>query len=106
MQKVIHGDEFNVVLIGDGTGDIIGMIPQRKVIITDKGKGFAGVVVNNPKLDSYARTIICLLKWRGTCELEIIQDRNGVFFLPVFSYSMHDGTNYCYFEIPRNRQEN
>lgn len=81
VQKVIVGDEFNVVLIGDGRGDIIGMIPQRKVVVTDKGKGFAGVVVNNPKLDVYARTIIRLLKWRGPCELEIIQDRDGVFYL-------------------------
>lgn len=81
VQEIIKGDEFNVVMIGDGTGNTIGMVPQRKLVITDKGKGFGGVVVKNTKLDEFSRKIIKILKWRGPCELEIMKDEKDEFFL-------------------------
>jgi len=81
IQKIIPGDEFNVVILGDGEGGIIGMVPQRKLVITDKGKGFGGVVVSNPALDEFARKAISILKWRGPCELEVIKGADNVIYL-------------------------
>lgn len=81
LQEIIEGDEFNIVIVGDGKGKCLGMVPQRKLVITDKGKGFGGVVVKNPALESYARKVIAALSWRGPCELEIMKDGNGVFYL-------------------------
>lgn len=81
VQKVIPGDEFNIVILGDGSGKIIGMVPQRKLVITDKGKGFGGVVISNPALERFARKVIELLKWRGPCELEVIKGMDNVFYL-------------------------
>jgi len=81
MQEIIPGDEFNVVIVGDGKGHCLGMVPQRKLVITDKGKGFGGVVVKNPGLESYATKVIEALSWRGPCELEIIKSEDGVFYL-------------------------
>ncbi len=81
VQKIIQGDEFNIVIVGDGKGGTIGMVPQRKLVITDKGKGFGGVVVNNPALDEFARKVIGILKWQGPCELELIRGTDGVFYL-------------------------
>jgi len=80
-QKIIAGDEFNVVAIGDGMGGAIGLVPQRKLVITDKGKGFGGVVVSNPALDEFAKNIISALKWRGPCELEIIKGFDNTLYL-------------------------
>ncbi len=80
-QRIIQGDEFNVVIIGDGNGGMIGMVPQRKLVITDKGKGFGGVVVKNPGLDRYAADLMRNLRWRGACELELIKGLDNVFYL-------------------------
>lgn len=80
-QEMVVGDEFNVSLVGDGTGKILGMIPQRKLIITDKGKGFGGVVVNNKKLNEFTKSVVSTLKWRGPCEVELIKDSDDNFFL-------------------------
>jgi len=77
VQELVMGDEFNVVIVGDGKGQCIGLVPQRKLVITDKGKGFGGVVVNNPELEKFARKIINALSWRGPCELEIIKGKDG-----------------------------
>lgn len=82
VQEMITGDEFNIVVLGDGTGQAVGMIPQRKLIITDKGKGFGGVVIDNPELRKFSEEIIALIKWKSGCELEVIQDsKNGKYYL-------------------------
>lgn len=81
VQDIIEGDEYNIALLGDGSGEILGMIPQRKLIITDKGKGFGGVVIQNDKLTAFAEDIIKQLKWKGGCELEIIKAKSGAFYL-------------------------
>ncbi len=81
VQEIIKGEEFNIVLIGDGKGDMYGMIPQRKLIITDKGKGFGGVVVKNKTLNEYAEKVVKVLNWRGPCELEIMKNNEDEFFL-------------------------
>ena len=81
LQKMVPGDEYNVVIVGDGEGGMIGMVPQKKLVITDKGKGFGGVVVANAELDECARKIIGILKWRGPCELEVMRGFDGIFYL-------------------------
>ncbi len=81
IQKIVPGDEFNVVIVGDGSGGVLGLVPQKKLVITDKGKGFGGVVVRNSALDDFSARIIELIKWRGPCELEIIKGKDGVFYL-------------------------
>lgn len=81
LQEIIRGDEFNVVIVGDGEGNCLGLVPQRKLVITDKGKGFGGVVVKNPNLEAYARKVIKELAWRGPCELEIMKGEDQKFYL-------------------------
>jgi carbamoyl-phosphate synthase large subunit len=81
VQEIVSGDEFNIVMVGDGEGGVVGMVPQRKLVITDKGKGFGGVVVNNPILDAFARKAMSLLKWRGPLELELIKGFDDICYL-------------------------
>ncbi|MCK9583360.1 MAG: ATP-grasp domain-containing protein [Candidatus Cloacimonetes bacterium] len=81
LQKMIYGDEYNIVIVGDGEGGILGMVPQKKLVITDKGKGFGGVVIDNPELKEFATKVIALLKWRGPCELEVMRGLGGLHYL-------------------------
>ncbi len=48
IQKFIHGKEYNVAALGDGQGGMTGAIPMRKLVLTDKGKGWAGVAIETP----------------------------------------------------------
>ncbi len=81
VQEKVIGDEFNVSLVGDGEGGVLGMIPQRKLIITDKGKGFGGVVIENQALTEFTHQVIRILNWRGPAELEVIQNGAGEIFI-------------------------
>lgn len=81
IQKIVSGDEFNIVFIGNGEGEMLGFVPQRKLVITDKGKGFGGVVVRNPGLDAFAVQVCKALSWRGPGEMELIKGEDGNFYL-------------------------
>lgn len=81
VQKFIKGDEVNVTAIGDGKGACIGAVPMRKMYITDKGKAWAGVTLEDEALLSTAKHVVESLKWRGGCELEFIKTREGEYYL-------------------------
>lgn len=73
IQEVIVGEEYDVTGVGDGKGGIIKSCAIRKLLRTSNGKGFAGIVVDDPELDRMAQRIIDELKWNGPFELEFLK---------------------------------
>lgn len=73
IQEYVEGTEINITLLGDGTGHMLGAIPLRKLYITDRGKGWSGVVLSDPSLVEYAKNFTQITKWRGGMELELIR---------------------------------
>ena len=68
-------------LIGDGKGNCLGAVPMRKLYITDKGKAWAGVSLEDDKLIEIAHSVIAKSKWKGGCELEFIKSKEGIYYL-------------------------
>ena len=81
IQKFVHGQEVNVTAIGDGKGNTIGAVPMRKQYITDKGKAWSGISIDDKKLMNMTQKLIKSTKWRGGMELEIIKDSEGDYYL-------------------------
>ena len=77
VQQFVAGEEVCVVAVGDGEGGLIGAVSMRKTVITDKGKGWAGVAIRDAGLDALTETFMRVTKWRGPCELEVIRDAHG-----------------------------
>jgi carbamoyl-phosphate synthase large subunit len=73
IQEFIRGTEVNVVALGDGKGNTIGAVPMRKQYITDKGKAWAGITLDNKNMLELTKKIIHSMKWRGGMELELIK---------------------------------
>ena len=76
-QEFINGMEINIAALGDGEGNAISIIPMRKLYITDKGKAWAGITIDDESYIELARKFIKATKWRGGCELEVIQTDDG-----------------------------
>ena len=76
IQEHVSGDEFNVAALGDGTGTMIGAVAMRKLYITDKGKGWAGVTVDDKTLIELSEVLIQKLRWRSGIELEFMKAKN------------------------------
>lgn len=81
VQSLVPGEEVNVVAVGDGRGRLTGAVAMKKLLITDKGKGWAGVTIRDPALLEMTRAFMAATSWRGPCEIEAIRDRHGRYHL-------------------------
>ena len=77
VQEFISGTEVNIAALGDGEGNTISAIPMRKLFITDKGKAWAGITLEEQSLIDLAEKFIEATKWRGGFEIEIMRTQDG-----------------------------
>lgn len=73
LQEFLSGEEINIAAIGDGKGNIISAVQVKKIVVSEKGKGFASVVIKDPSLDKFTKYVVKCLNWRGPMELEILK---------------------------------
>lgn len=73
VQQFINGTEVNIAALGDGEGNAISIIPMKKMYITDKGKAWAGITLEDEVLIGLARKFVSVTKWRGGFEIEIMK---------------------------------
>ncbi|NOZ84854.1 MAG: biotin carboxylase [Deltaproteobacteria bacterium] len=82
VQEFLVGEEYDVVALGDGNGGLVGAVPMRKTVLTEKGKAWAGITVGDPKLKELTEKAVRALSWRGPLELEVMKTaRSGDYFL-------------------------
>ncbi|MFZ1323150.1 MAG: ATP-grasp domain-containing protein [Ignavibacteria bacterium] len=81
IQEFVFGAEVNVTAIGDGTGRTIGAVPMRKQYITDKGKAWSGISLDDSNLIKITNDIIGETKWKGSLELEFIKTSEDEYYL-------------------------
>lgn len=81
VQQFVNGTEYNVTGLGDGKGNTISAVPIRKLFITDKGKAWAGISLDEPRLIELTNKFISQTKWRGGFELELIKDKENDYYM-------------------------
>lgn len=81
IQEFLEGEEYDIVAVGDGSGHIVGALPMKKTFLTDKGKGWAGVIVKDPRLLEITKKFCHTTKWRGPCEVEVLKTRDERYYL-------------------------
>lgn len=96
VQQFIPGEEFNLTALGDGQGGLIGAVTMRKRALTDKGKAWAGLTIDEPAIMTLAQRLIKALRWEGPLEVELLRDQQGQFHLievnprfPAWIYLSH-----------------
>ncbi len=81
VQEFVSGTEFNVVGNGDGKGHLLAMVAMRKMYVTEKGKAWSGISVEDEKLRCFASDFVKETLWRGPFELELMKGDDGFFYL-------------------------
>ena len=96
VQKFVAGEEVNLTALGDGSGALIGEVMMKKQALTDKGKAWAGVAIDDPELRDAGKRLLAELCWRGPLELEMLRDEAGTLHLieinprfPAWIYLSH-----------------
>ena len=85
IQEFINGNEFNITALGDGKGNLLGAVPMRKTFLTDKGKAWAGISIDDPRLLKMANDVISKTKWAGGMEIELMKEEktNDLYLLEI-----------------------
>jgi carbamoyl-phosphate synthase large subunit len=83
VQEVVAGDELNVVGMGDGEGNSLGLVAIRKIWITSLGKIWTGVTIKNERILAAAERFIRIFRWRGPFELECIVTDDQVHLIEI-----------------------
>jgi carbamoyl-phosphate synthase large subunit len=81
VQEFIKGTEVNVIALGDGQGNLIAAVPMRKQYITDKGKAWGGITIDDKSMLDLAKKIISQTRWKGGMELELIRTADNKLYL-------------------------
>lgn len=76
-QRFVIGEEYDVAALGDGDGRVLGAVAMRKTLVTRLGKAWGAMTVDDPAILAVARRIVGHLRWRGPCEVELLQERGG-----------------------------
>ena len=76
-QQYVAGQEINIAGLGDGHGRALSAVPMRKLTITDKGKAWAGITIEDEALLALAQRFAEATSWRGGFELEIMRTAGG-----------------------------
>ncbi|MFZ2959317.1 MAG: ATP-grasp domain-containing protein [Candidatus Ozemobacteraceae bacterium] len=74
LQQYVEGEEFDIALVGDGKGKILGMTAMKKMQLTEKGKAWGGMTIQSEGLFSCVRRLMKQLQWRGPMEVEIMRN--------------------------------
>ncbi|MDX8377577.1 MAG: ATP-grasp domain-containing protein [Mariprofundales bacterium] len=81
VQRYAKGHEVNLVALGDGKGEMLGAVMMRKQAVTEKGKAWSAITINDSHLAETARKLIKALKWSGPLEVEILKEEGGQYLL-------------------------
>ncbi|MBI3097277.1 MAG: ATP-grasp domain-containing protein [Planctomycetes bacterium] len=77
LQEYLQGDEYNLAQICDRPGHVLGAVAMRKFGVTAKGKGFAGVTVDEPDLHEIGKRLAEALRWVGGMEVELLREASS-----------------------------
>ncbi len=96
VQAHVTGEEVNLAGLGDGAGGLIGPVMMRKQAVTEKGKAWAGVAIDDGDLLDAGERLMRALRWNGPFELEMLRDDAGTLHLievnprfPAWIYLSH-----------------
>ncbi len=81
VQEFVHGTEYNVTGLGNGNGSTIAAVPMRKQYITDKGKAWGGISIDDKAMIELTHKFVSQTKWRGGFELELMKGQDNEFYL-------------------------
>jgi carbamoyl-phosphate synthase large subunit len=97
LQRFVKGEEFDIALVGDGAGGILGITSMRKMQLTTKGKAWGGMTLSDPGIVTVVKRLVRALRWRGPMEVEIMRgESDQAFYLieinprfPAWIYLSH-----------------
>jgi carbamoyl-phosphate synthase large subunit len=77
VQRVVKGEEYNLTAVGDGEGNLLAPVMMKKMAVTDKGKAWSGISIDDQPLLAASEALAKAIQWRGPLEVEVMRDQEG-----------------------------
>ena len=81
VQRYVEGHEVNLTAVGDGKGELLGAVMMRKQAVTDKGKAWSCITIEDRQLEHDALKLVQALQWAGPLEVEMLKESDGQYLL-------------------------
>ncbi len=81
VQRYVEGHEVNLTAVGDGAGNLLGPVMMRKQAVTDKGKAWSCITIEDRHLLDDASRLAAALQWAGPLEVEMLKEQDGQYLL-------------------------
>ncbi|MEW5692706.1 MAG: ATP-grasp domain-containing protein [Candidatus Hydrogenedentota bacterium] len=70
VQQFITGNDYNLVGLGSKDGECLGLVAAKKLLLTQLGKIWTAVTIDNPRMIGVGKKFIEVTHFRGGFELE------------------------------------
>jgi carbamoyl-phosphate synthase large subunit len=77
VQQMVKGEEYNLTAVGDGQGNLLAPVMMKKMAVTDKGKAWSGISIDDQPLLEASVALAKASQWRGPLEVEVMRDQEG-----------------------------
>lgn len=81
VQRFMEGEEVNLTGVGDGEGRLIDPVMMKKLALTDKGKAWAGITIEDDRLYEASCALVAATRWKGPLEVEVMREQDGSYQL-------------------------
>jgi carbamoyl-phosphate synthase large subunit len=81
VQRFLKGEEVNLTGVGDGHGQLLSAVMMRKLALTDKGKAWAGISIEDETLYEASKSLVAATRWKGPLEVEVMRESSGKYQL-------------------------
>jgi carbamoyl-phosphate synthase large subunit len=83
IQQIVTGEEMNVVAVGDGEGGSLGMVGIKKLWMTEQGKIWTGVSIQNEGMIKATERFLQEYHWKSAFELECLVDGDQIHLIEI-----------------------
>lgn len=83
IQQAVTGEEMNVIGVGNGSGDALGLVAVKKMSVTELGKIWTGVTILHQGLLKATQRFVAMTRWQGAFEMECIVDQEKVYLIEI-----------------------
>ncbi len=84
VQQYVTGNDYNLVGLGGENGEFLGAVAAKKLLLTQQGKIWTAVTINNPEMVDICHRFLEETKFSGGFELEFrLSDTEQLYLLEI-----------------------
>jgi len=82
IQEFINGDEYTIDVISNHNGDIINIIPKKRLLIKN-GQSFKSIIIMNSEIIEFVKDVCFKFKNKSSINIQVIKNEMGIYLIEI-----------------------